>query len=106
MNTNEGTREDIILGVNAIRTNRHEVSQIWRNMRSDSSLQWNFLSIDDDELSFYRVSRQSIALSKPGMLDFKGKAKWEAWNKKKGTSQEVAKQAYINYAKQLIEKYK
>jgi len=45
-------------------------------------------------------------LAKPGMLDLKGKAKWEAWNKKKGTSQEVMKQTYIDYANQLIAKYK
>lgn len=44
-------------------------------------------------------------LAKPGMLDLKGKAKWEAWNKKKGTTQEAAKQNYINYANQLIGKY-
>lgn len=44
--------------------------------------------------------------AKPGMLDLKGKAKWEAWNKKKGTSQEAAKQSYIDYANQLIAKYK
>jgi len=40
------------------------------------------------------------------MLDLKGKAKWEAWNKKKGTSQEAAKQVYIDYVNKLIEKYK
>lgn len=40
------------------------------------------------------------------MFDLKGKAKWEAWNKKKGTAQEAAKQAYIDYANKLIEKYK
>jgi len=25
-----------------------------------------------------------LLLAKPGMFDFKGKAKWEAWNKNKG----------------------
>lgn len=44
--------------------------------------------------------------AKPGMLDLKGKAKWDFWNKKKGTSQEQAKQTYIDYANQLIEKFK
>jgi diazepam-binding inhibitor (GABA receptor modulating acyl-CoA-binding protein) len=29
------------------------------------------------------------------MLDFKGKAKWEAWNKCKGKSQDQAKADYV-----------
>lgn len=36
------------------------------------------------------------------MLDFKGKAKWEAWNKKAGTSKEDAQKAYIAKAESLI----
>lgn len=31
----------------------------------------------------------------PGMLDFTGKAKWNAWNTKKGMSTEDAEKAYI-----------
>lgn len=37
------------------------------------------------------------------MLDMKGKAKWDAWNSKKGTSQEQAKEQYIVKAKQLVD---
>jgi diazepam-binding inhibitor (GABA receptor modulating acyl-CoA-binding protein) len=40
-----------------------------------------------------------------GLLDFKGKAKWDAWNGKKGTSQDEAKGAYIAKAQLLIEAY-
>lgn len=39
---------------------------------------------------------------RPGMLDFKGKAKWDAWNGKKGTTQETAKELYIAKADALI----
>lgn len=39
---------------------------------------------------------------KPGFLDFKGKAKWEAWNKLKGTSTADAQTAYITKVKSLI----
>jgi diazepam-binding inhibitor (GABA receptor modulator, acyl-CoA-binding protein) len=42
---------------------------------------------------------------KPGMLDFKGKAKWEAWNGKKGTSQDAAKEAYVAKVDELSSKY-
>ena len=36
------------------------------------------------------------------MLDFKGKAKWEAWNKVKGKDKEVAKQEYVEYVLTLL----
>jgi len=39
---------------------------------------------------------------KPGFLDFKGKAKWEAWNKIKGMSNADAQSAYIAKVKSLI----
>ncbi|XP_029171771.1 acyl-CoA-binding protein homolog isoform X2 [Nylanderia fulva] len=65
---------------------------------------------DEELLELYGLFKQATVgdnnTSKPGMLDLKGKAKWESWNKKKGVSQEQAKQNYIDYANQLIEKYK
>lgn len=39
------------------------------------------------------------------MLDLKGKAKWDAWNAKKGTSLDAAKVAYIAKVKELQDKY-
>lgn len=41
---------------------------------------------------------------KPGFLDFKGKAKWDAWNHKLGTSIDQAQQDYVNNVKELVEK--
>ena len=43
--------------------------------------------------------------ARPGMLDFKGKAKWDAWEGKKGMGQTEAKEKYIAYAAQLKEKH-
>ena len=37
------------------------------------------------------------------MLDFKGKAKWEAWNGRKGLSTESAMKQYIEKVDSLIE---
>lgn len=37
------------------------------------------------------------------MLDFKGKAKWDAWNGKKGLSQEDAKQQYVDKVEALTQ---
>lgn len=39
------------------------------------------------------------------MFDLKGKAKWDAWNAKKGMSKDEAKRAYIARAASLIETY-
>jgi len=41
-------------------------------------------------------------LERPGMLDFKGKAKWDAWNGKKNMGQETAKEQYITKVEALI----
>lgn len=43
---------------------------------------------------------------KPGMLDLKGKAKWNSWNDKKGLSQDAAKEQYASFVEGLMEKYK
>ena len=43
--------------------------------------------------------------ARPGLLDLKGKAKWDAWNEKKGLSKEEAKDAYVSRVKHLIEVY-
>ncbi|CAH1396479.1 unnamed protein product [Nezara viridula] len=65
---------------------------------------------DDQELlEIYALFKQGTVgdcnTSKPGMFDFKGKAKWEAWNAKKGTAQDAAKESYIEKVKTLIGKY-
>ncbi|KAM4603184.1 acyl-CoA-binding protein homolog [Discoglossus pictus] len=64
----------------------------------------------DDELKeLYGLYKQStvgdINIESPGVLDLKGKAKWEAWNLKKGLSKEDAMNAYVSKANELIEKY-
>ncbi|KAJ1100841.1 hypothetical protein NDU88_005916 [Pleurodeles waltl] len=63
----------------------------------------------DDELKeLYGLYKQAtvgdINIDPPGMLDLKAKAKWEAWNLRKGTSKEDAMTAYIAKAKEIIEK--
>lgn len=55
---------------------------------------------DDQLLEIYALYKQATVgdcnTPRPGMLDFKGKAKWDAWDHKKGTSSEQAKQDYVN----------
>ena len=54
---------------------------------------------NDDKLEFYALFKQAtvgdINTERPGMLDMKGKAKWDAWKAKEGMSQDDAKAAYV-----------
>lgn len=43
-----------------------------------------------------------LSTAKPGFLDFKGKAKWEAWNGKKGISSDEAKAKYVEFVEKLV----
>jgi len=77
---------------------------------ASAAVQANSKEIDkldnDTKLELYALFKQSNvgdnATPKPGMLDFKGKAKWEAWGKKKGVSSADAKVQYVELAKKLL----
>lgn len=64
---------------------------------------------NDELLDLYALYKQSTVgncnTSRPGMMDFKGKAKWDAWDGKKGTSQDEAKKRYMELAKKMAEKH-
>ena len=45
---------------------------------------------------FKQASVGDVNTDRPGMFDFKGRAKWDAWEKKRGMSQADARQAYID----------
>ena len=52
----------------------------------------------DDLLELYAFYKQAtsgdVSGSRPGMLDMKGRAKFDAWTKKKGTSKDAAMTKY------------
>lgn len=54
----------------------------------------------DDKLLLYSLFKQategSVKTSRPGMLDMIGRAKWDAWNKRKDLSEEDAKRLYVD----------
>jgi acyl-CoA-binding protein len=58
-----------------------------------------------DMLALYALYKQAsvgdATGSRPGMFDVKGRAKWDAWNEKKGTSKEAAADQYVALAKRL-----
>ncbi|XP_030309647.1 acyl-CoA-binding protein [Calypte anna] len=64
---------------------------------------------DQEMLDIYSHYKQAtvgdVNTDRPGMLDFKGKAKWDAWNALKGTSKEDAMKAYIAKVEELKGKY-
>ena len=53
----------------------------------------------DELLELYALYKQAtsgdVSGSRPGMLDMKGRAKYDAWAKKKGTTSEDAMTTYI-----------
>ncbi|MBN3305650.1 ACBP protein, partial [Amia calva] len=64
---------------------------------------------DEELLDMYGLYKQAtvgdIDIEKPGILNMKGKAKWEAWDSRKGMSKDAAMNAYIAIAKEVIDKY-
>uniref|UniRef100_A0A8C3DGW8 Acyl-CoA-binding protein n=28 Tax=Passeriformes TaxID=9126 RepID=A0A8C3DGW8_CORMO len=64
---------------------------------------------DQEMLDIYSHYKQAtvgdVNTERPGMLDFKGKAKWDAWSALKGMSKEDAMKAYIAKVEELKGKY-
>ncbi len=58
-------------------------------------------------LELYSLYKQGtegdVKGSRPGMLDFKGRAKYDAWAARKGTTRDAAMQAYVDLVKRLVE---
>lgn len=50
---------------------------------------------------FKQGSEGDVKGEKPGFFDFKGAAKYDAWEKHKGTDQTKAKEDYIKLVKRL-----
>ncbi|XP_062841939.1 acyl-CoA-binding domain-containing protein 7 [Trichomycterus rosablanca] len=64
---------------------------------------------DQELLDLYGLYKQAtvgdINIDAPGALNLKGKAKWDAWNSRKGMSTDDAMTEYITLAKEVIDKY-
>ena len=61
---------------------------------------------NDTLLDLYALYKQGttgdVTGSRPGMMDFKGRAKWDAWSKRKGTSKDAAMGAYVALVDRLV----
>ncbi|XP_067843387.1 acyl-CoA-binding protein [Heptranchias perlo] len=64
---------------------------------------------DEDMLFIYGLYKQAtvgdVNTERPGMFDMKGKAKWDAWHARTGTSKEDAMKMYISKVQELKEKH-
>ena len=60
-------------------------------------------------LELYALYKQAtvgdVTGSRPGMLDFKGRAKFDAWEKKKGLARDAAQNAYVELVAKLEARY-
>ena len=63
----------------------------------------------DEMLELYALFKQATVgdanSKRPGVLDFKGRAKYDAWAERKGLSSEVAMQTYVDLVAKLVKKY-
>ncbi len=61
---------------------------------------------NEDLLQLYALYKQAtagdVSGSRPGMMDFKGRAKFDAWTTKKGTSKDKAMDAYVALVDRLV----
>lgn len=61
---------------------------------------------NDTLLNLYALFKQGTAGDatgrRPGMFDLKGRAKYDAWAKRKGTSKTDAQEAYVKLVEKLL----
>lgn len=64
---------------------------------------------NDELLELYALYKQAtigdVSGKRPGMLDFRARAKFDAWTKCSGTTQVQAKERYVKLVAQLKAKY-
>jgi len=62
---------------------------------------------NDELLKLYSLYKQAtvgdVEGSRPGFLDLKGRAKFDAWSKRKGTTKDKAMKEYIELVHELLE---
>ncbi|XP_076291793.1 acyl-CoA-binding protein-like [Lasioglossum baleicum] len=64
---------------------------------------------DEELLEIYALFKQAttgnVNTSRPGMMDLKGKAKWDYWKAKEGMSKDKAKEEYVKLVDSMKPKY-
>ncbi|HET9954799.1 MAG TPA: acyl-CoA-binding protein [Polyangiaceae bacterium] len=73
------------------------VKQLKRSPNTDELLQLYSL--------YKQASEGDVRGERPGMLDFKARAKYDAWTSRKGMTQEAAMSAYVALVSSLVKQY-
>lgn len=64
---------------------------------------------NDELLELYSLYKQGtvgdVQGRRPGILDFKGRAKFDAWAARSGMGKETAMQAYVDVVNRLVRRY-
>jgi acyl-CoA-binding protein len=64
----------------------------------------------DELLELYALYKQAtqgdVTGAQPGVLDFKGRAKYDAWAARRGVDRESAMRSYVTLAERLAQKYR
>ncbi len=64
---------------------------------------------NDELLELYALYKQAsvgdVSGKRPGMLDLKGRAKYDAWQKQRGTDNEQARTKYVALVETLSSRY-
>lgn len=64
---------------------------------------------NEELLNLYALYKQGIegdvSGERPGMLDLKGRVKYDAWAQHQGTTKDAAKREYVALVESLIKKY-
>lgn len=64
---------------------------------------------DSEMLELYGLYKQAtvgdVNTDRPGLFDMKGKAKWDAWESRKGLGKDDAEKQYIVVVKRLTDIY-
>lgn len=55
---------------------------------------------------FKQINEGDVTGSRPGMLSFEARAKWDAWNETKGMDQKAAMAAYVQELQAQVEEFK
>nr|ACO11555.1 Acyl-CoA-binding protein homolog [Caligus rogercresseyi] len=85
------------------------LSERFQAAADEVSLKMNQTLSQDEMKEVYALYKQAtvgdVNVDRPGMMDLKGKAKWDSWSTKKGMTTDEAKGKYISLAKDLVAKH-
>jgi carboxylesterase len=87
----------VVTSPSAFETAQSRVKQLAKTPTSEELLELYAL--------FKQGTQGDVSGARPGMMDFKGRAKFDAWAQKKGMSRDAAARAYVDLVERLAARY-